>query len=112
MLEELLERIAIEKVEMDKDVVRIEYREAPDTLVQELTVVLDGAEPGRLSEDTLKKIIILAELTEDMAKDIEFDIDPGEHRYIHPDGWTAVRYTDKMSGNTIMIKHRVYESNE
>ena len=112
MFEELLRRITIEKVEVDGGTIRIEYREVPDTLARELTVVLEGAEPGRLSEETLKKIVLLAELMSDLAEDIELDNDPSEHGNIHPDGWAAVRYTDEMGGNTIVIRHRVYESNE
>ena len=39
-------------------------------------------------------MVLLAELMDDLAEDIEFDNDPGEHGNIHPDGWTAIRYTD------------------
>ncbi len=56
--------------------------------------------------------MLLAELTADLAEDIEFENDPSEHGNIHPDGWAAVRYNDEMGGNTIVIRHRVYESNE
>ncbi len=46
MFEELLGRIVIEKVEVDGNTMRIEYREEPGTLARELTVVLDGPTLG------------------------------------------------------------------
>ena len=107
-----MSRITIERVEVDGHAMRILYREEPGAPVQELSVVLDGADPGRLGEETLKKMVLLAELMDDLAEDIEFDNDLSEHGYIHPDGWAAIRYTDEMGGSEIRIKHRVYESNE
>ncbi len=107
----MAERITIESVEVRDDTIAVRYR-VDNMPAIELTIVVRGADPARLSRDTIAKLVLLAELMEELAADIEYENDPVEHGNIHPLGWTAMRFTDEMGGNTLVVEHRVYESNE
>lgn len=106
-----MKNIRIVRKEFYDNRLKVIYQDSTG-LTQELDILLENADVRKLSDETLKKIILLAELTKDVAEDIEFDNDPSEHGFIHPNGWTLKRYTDEMGGNTIHIWHSVYESNE
>ena len=101
----------MEEVEEEGTALKVVYRPYRRAPPIEIEVHVDGADASKLSRDTIAKLVELAELMAELAEDIEFDNDPTEHGYIHPDGWTAVRYVDETGANVLVVKHRVYESN-
>jgi len=97
----------IEGIEVEQDEVIIHYREK-NGLRDEISIVIEGADPAKIPEKVYEKMLRIAELIEEIAVDIDFYANNASDVYVYPDDYT-IEYTIRFDGAKIMrIKHRTW----
>ena len=71
-----------------------------------LEIVASGVPLLSLSERTLKRLVLLAELIRSIARLIELDLGRGTYNYVYPSNWAARMTVEDFSPDRLVVEHR------